>query len=84
VTTAGRPTLRCPWCRGRFTLPARTRAGGPETLLCPYCGCAADARVGASWQVRAADAVAQRAARLQVRLRRRLWAMGARGLVRPS
>jgi len=78
-----RQTLRCPWCKGRYTVPAHGQPGA-RMLLCPYCGSAADAREGSGWQARAAEAVAVRAARLSVRLRRRLWALGAGDVVRPS
>ena len=49
-------------------------------MRCPYCAAEADPRAGQRWQARAVEAVALRAARLNLRLQRRLWALGARDL----
>ena len=77
---AARPPglARCPWCRGRFTLP--TSEAGPRLVRCPYCAAEADPHAGQGWHARALEAVALRAARLNLRLQRRLWALGSRDL----
>jgi len=84
--SAARPsaTVRCAWCRGRFTISSHAAASGPRMVLCPYCGCAADARAGLFWRARLAEALLVRMARAHHRLRRRLWALGAGHLVRFS
>ena len=79
MAAARPPALaRCPWCRGRFTLPAS--ATRVRLVRCPYCAAEADPHAGQGWQARAVEAVAVRAARLNLRLQRRLWALTARDL----
>jgi hypothetical protein len=50
-------------------------------LLCPYCGTSASVSGRPGWGRRAAQALALRLSRLNLRLRRRLWTLGTRHLI---